>query len=132
MEAEPIDLTKSEIDLLAKLVWHEAQGDTYEGQKAVAQVVVNRMYHSAFPDTIEGVIYQRGQFSGVHRLSRAAPTEQIYEAVHEVLSGDYILPETVVYFWTNHVPGRGGWFRWKHENHFYGEVGEHYFYHFKE
>ena len=51
--------------MLAALVECEAGGESYEGQLAVASVVVNRVKSGSFPNTISGVIYQGGQFSPV-------------------------------------------------------------------
>ena len=53
------------LDLLARLVHGEARGEPYSGQVAVAAVVLNRVKSSSFPNTIAGVIYQRGAFDVV-------------------------------------------------------------------
>lgn len=55
----------SDTAMLAALVECEAGGESYEGQLAVASVVVNRVKSSSFPNTVSGVIYQSGQFSPV-------------------------------------------------------------------
>ena len=55
----------SDLAMLAALVECEAGGESYEGQWAVASVVVNRVRSGSFPNTISGVIYQGGQFSPV-------------------------------------------------------------------
>lgn len=55
----------SEIELFAALIECEAGSTNYEGMLAVASVVVNRMKHRNYPDTIHGVITQSGQFSPV-------------------------------------------------------------------
>lgn len=57
--------TKSEIDLLTRLVYAEARGEPYVGQVAVADVVLNRVHSSLFPNTIAGVIYQPLAFESV-------------------------------------------------------------------
>ena len=54
-----------DLAMLAALVECEAGGESYEGQLAVASVVVNRVHSGAFPNTISGVIYQSGQFTPV-------------------------------------------------------------------
>ena len=54
--------TYSEQDLLAALIYCEARNQPYEGQVAVAAVVMNRVRHSSWPNTITEVIYQSGQF----------------------------------------------------------------------
>lgn len=51
--------------MLAALVECEAGGESYEGQLAVASVIVNRVRSGSFPNTVAGVIYQSGQFSPV-------------------------------------------------------------------
>ena len=55
----------SDLAMLAALVEFEAGGESYEGQLAVASVVVNRVKSGSFPNSISGVIYQGGQFSPV-------------------------------------------------------------------
>ena len=55
----------SDLAMLAALVECEAGGESYEGQWAVASVVVNRVRSGSFPNTISGVIYQGGQFTPV-------------------------------------------------------------------
>ncbi|MGN1443139.1 MAG: spore cortex-lytic enzyme [Acutalibacteraceae bacterium] len=57
--------SESDINLLAKLIAAEARGESYTGQVAVGAVVLNRVAHSSFPDTVAGVIYQSGAFSAV-------------------------------------------------------------------
>ena len=57
-----INLNDEEIMLLSKLVAGEARGESYEGQVAVAAVVINRVKDSRFPDSLEGVIYQKMHF----------------------------------------------------------------------
>lgn len=57
-----IAATADDITLLAALIECEAGSRNYEGMLAVGSVVVNRMKHRYYPDTLRGVIYQRGQF----------------------------------------------------------------------
>ena len=56
---------ETELRLLARLVNGEARGEPYIGQVAVAAVVLNRVRHSSFPNTVAGVIFQRGAFDAV-------------------------------------------------------------------
>ena len=60
-----VTANSSDSAMLAAIVECEAGGESYEGQLAVASVVVNRVKSSSFPNTISGVIYQGGQFSPV-------------------------------------------------------------------
>ncbi len=55
----------SNVNLLAKLIYGEARGESYTGQVAVGAVVMNRVKSSSFPNTIAGVIYQKGAFDAV-------------------------------------------------------------------
>lgn len=55
----------SDLNLLSKLVYGEARGETYKGQVAVAATVLNRVSHASFPNTIAGVIYQNGAYTAV-------------------------------------------------------------------
>lgn len=53
----------SERELLASIIFCEAGNQSFEGQVAVGAVVLNRIASGAYPNTMEGVIYQPGQFS---------------------------------------------------------------------
>lgn len=55
----------SDTNLLARIIYGEARGEPYTGQVAVGAVVLNRVKHSSFPNTIAGVIYQSGAFDAV-------------------------------------------------------------------
>jgi|SRR5690625_571826 len=55
----PDTISKTEKELLAKLVHAEAKGEPYAGKVAVATVVLNRVKHEDFPNSIKGVIYEK-------------------------------------------------------------------------
>ena len=55
----------SDINLLARLIYGEARGESYVGQVAVGAVVMNRIKSSSFPNTMSGVIYQKYAFTAV-------------------------------------------------------------------
>ena len=57
--------SSSDTNLLAKLIYAEARGESYTGQVAVGAVVLNRVKSSSFPNTISGVIYQPYAFTCV-------------------------------------------------------------------
>jgi N-acetylmuramoyl-L-alanine amidase len=63
----PAEASEKELECLAKVVYHEARGEPSEGQIAVAHVVMNRVAHDSFPDTICGVVRQKKQFSGFNK-----------------------------------------------------------------
>lgn len=58
--------SSSDVQLLGKVISAEARGESYEGQVAVGAVILNRVKHPSFPDTISGVVYQKGAFSCVN------------------------------------------------------------------
>lgn len=55
----------SNLNLLARVIYGEARGEPYTGQVAVGAVVLNRVRSSSFPNTISGVVYQKGAFDAV-------------------------------------------------------------------
>lgn len=57
--------SEADIQLLARLIYGEARGESYVGQVAVGAVVINRIKNSSFPNTMSGVIYQRYAFTAV-------------------------------------------------------------------
>lgn len=74
--------------LLAKLIAAEARGETYKGQVAVGAVVLNRVAHSSFPDSIAGVIYQTGAFDCVTDSNwNVAPDATSRRAAQDALNG---------------------------------------------
>ncbi len=78
----------SDINLLAKLIAAEARGESYTGQVAVGAVVLNRVSHSSFPDTIAGVIYQKGAFSCVNDSNwSVAPNSTSLKAARDCING---------------------------------------------
>ena len=95
-----LELTQDDIELLARMVWVEAQGEPEEGQQAVAEVVLNRLAADNFQDTLKGGIYAEGQFRSTAFLEDAEPTQTQYEAVEQALNGPYVLPKDVVFFAT--------------------------------
>ncbi|MEG1705680.1 MAG: cell wall hydrolase [Clostridia bacterium] len=76
--------------LLARLINGEARGEPYEGQVAVGAVVLNRVKSSEFPNTISGVIYQKGQFTCVTDGQFNKPFEKgstVLKAAKEAMNG---------------------------------------------
>nr|WP_272495785.1 cell wall hydrolase [Bacillus pinisoli] len=95
-----ISLSDYEIDLLARIVRAEAQGEPFEGKVAVATVVLNRLESPKFPNTIKGVIYQRGQFQPVAngKINRPADKESI-RAVYAALSDMRHITQNSLFFY---------------------------------
>ncbi len=97
----PYQQLDGDIKRMAAIIWCEARGESYEGQVAVGTVVMNRVESSRFPNTIEGVISQKGQFSpyksGKYALALSLENMQqscidaaIDVIVNGVRSGDWL------------------------------------------
>lgn len=84
-----------EVTLLAAIVEKEAGGSGYQGMLAVASVVMNRVRSSSYPDTVEGVIGQKGQFtggiSGLSNIISRGPSSAAIRAAEAALAGEDIV-----------------------------------------
>lgn len=121
--------TEDELYWLAKIVHAEAFYDTDEGQQAVANVVLNRVNHPEFPNTIYDVIWHKigklYQFSpcadgGINR----EPDERAIENAKIILEGKRLLPEDVLYFYK---PTKGNKSNWIRSREIYKKIGVHRF-----
>lgn len=91
------------IDLLRRCVQAEAGNQCLEGKQAVANVVLNRVNHAAFPGSVYDVIMQPGQFGVVSNgsINSVTPDVDTYEAVDMALQGLSVIPSDYVYFNTS-------------------------------
>ena len=117
---------KDDLYLVAQLVWREARS-SLSGQIAVANVVYNRLRSRKFPNSIEGVIFQTGQFSpadNASSLRSTRPNRNSIEAVLEIfVRGKTILPRSVLYFRSARL-GK----EWASSRTYYAEYGGNYFF----
>ena len=111
-----VELTWDEQQLLAKLIWLEARGESAKGQQAVAEVVLNRLVSGKYGSTLSEVIYGEGNFRTTKFLENAEAWQAQYEAIDNALEGPYVLPMEVMYFAT--VP---------ENNRIWGQIGNHIF-----
>ena len=80
--------SKNDIELMARAVNGEARGEPYEGQVAVAAVILNRVKSSSFPNTIAGVIYQSGAFDAVSDGQiNLTPDDESIRAAKDAMAG---------------------------------------------
>ncbi len=84
--------TASDLELFAALIECEAGSSNYEGMLAVASVVVNRMKHSIYPNTLRGVILQSGQFpparnGKVDKILKRGVKDSCLKAAQDALNG---------------------------------------------
>ncbi len=80
----------SDLQLMARAINGEARGESYEGQVAVGAVIMNRVKHSDFPNTIAGVIYQPGAFTAVSDGQINVPIDEsstVVKAARDALNG---------------------------------------------
>ena len=80
----------SDIQLLARAINGEARGESYEGQVAVGAVILNRVKHPDFPNTIAGVISQPGAFAAVSAGQINHPIDEnstVYKAARDAMNG---------------------------------------------
>ena len=81
-------VSDSNVALLARIISAEARGEPYTGQVAVGAVVLNRVKHASFPNSISGVIYQSGAFSCLYDGQFDQPVaESAYRAARDALNG---------------------------------------------
>ena len=78
----------NDVNLLARLISAEARGEPYVGQVAVGAVVLNRIEHPAFPNTLSGVIYQSGAFTCITDGQFDKPVaDSAYKAAQDAING---------------------------------------------
>ena len=84
-----MSVSDSDLDILAKIIYAEAHGESYQGKVAVGAVVLNRVRSPRYPNTIKGVVFARNQFTPVSSGTyySAKPGTEEYNAAKEALSG---------------------------------------------
>lgn len=77
-----------DVYLLAQCIYSESRGEPYKGQVAVGAVVLNRVKSSSFPNSISGVVYQRGAFSAVDDGQiNLRPDDSALKAARDAMNG---------------------------------------------
>lgn len=98
----------ADVNLLARLISAESRGESYTGQVAVGAVVLNRMRHPSFPNTMSGVIYQPGAFSCLYDGQFDEPVaDSAYRAARDALNGMDPSGGAIYYF--NPVTATSSW-----------------------
>lgn len=94
--------TADELLLIAQVVHEESKGTSLEAQAAVANAIYNRVKSSRFPNSVEGVIYQKSQYTVVksaEQIGAVKPSSKAVEAVLQIfVDENTILPSDVMYF----------------------------------
>ena len=79
---------ESTVELLARVISAEARGEPYSGQVAVGAVILNRVEHPSFPNTVPGVVYQPGAFTCMVDGQIDQPVaDSAYRAARDALNG---------------------------------------------
>lgn len=100
-QAEVGNYSKEELHMAAKLIYAEGSNQSTEGFEAMASIIYNRLQSKKFPNSIEGIVYQKGQFTVVKRknFSSLEPSEKAIAAVEKVfVKGNIALPKDVMFF----------------------------------
>ena len=122
---------------LATAIFFEARGEPIDGKELVANVILNRVEHTSYPDTVCEVVNQPKQFSYTHDLPRLGMSlnpldykdypdkvawEESVSVAKEVLDNGVINPYILMYHNTSVTP------YWVSSYELSGQVGEHIFY----
>lgn len=115
--------SSKDIELMAKMVYGESRGEPFEGQVAVASVILNRMRDSRFPNTVSGVIYEPGAFTALQDGQfYLTPDATAYKAADQAIKGWDASGGALYYF--NPATATSKWI-WSRE--IVKKIGKHYF-----
>ena len=92
------NITSEEREMLARLVYREANTESLECQMAIVSVVINRWQDGRWGATLGEVVYSPHQFTPANLIYKTTPTELNYIAVDSVLQNGCTLPPYVLYF----------------------------------
>ena len=102
----------SNVNLLARLIYGEARGESYTGQVAIGAVVMNRIKSSKFPNTMAGVIYQSGAFTAVSDGQiNLSPDSTAKKAAQDAINGWDPSYGAIYYFNPNTATNKWIWSR---------------------
>jgi N-acetylmuramoyl-L-alanine amidase len=117
------NISSRDFELMAKMVYGEARGEPFEGQVAVAAVILNRVKDSRFPNTIAGVLYEPGAFTALQDGQfYLTPNTTAYKAVDLAVKGWDASGGALYYF--NPATATSKWI-WSRQ--IIKKIGKHYF-----
>ena len=80
--------SSSDVYLLARTIYAEGRGEPYTGQVAIGAVILNRIRHAAFPNTVSGVVYQKHAFTAVSDGQiNLTPNDTAMRAARDAING---------------------------------------------
>lgn len=104
--------TSNDLNLLTRIIYGEARGESYTGQVAIAAVVLNRVKSSNFPNSVAGVIYQPGAFTAVSDGQiNLTPNSTAKKAAQDALNGWDPTYGAIYYFNPNTATNKWIWSR---------------------
>lgn len=118
-----LGFSERELKIMANAVYGEARGEPYEGQVAVAAVIINRVQSSLFPNTPTGVIFQPGAFTAVaDGQINLTPNEKAIKAVKDAIGG-WDPSDGCLYYFNPHTATS----KWIWSRPQYKSIGKHIF-----
>jgi N-acetylmuramoyl-L-alanine amidase len=113
-----------DVNLLARLIAAEAEGEPYQGMVAVGAVMLNRVASSKFPNSVSGCVFQPGAFESVSNglIWRRSPSRQAVSAARDALNG-YDPTYGCLFFWNPSKPVSG----WIWSRSIAARIGKHVF-----
>ena len=129
-----VDLSDEDYEVLLRIVEAEAGGEDIKGKMLVAGVVLNRVEHEDFPDTVTEVVFQQNngvtQFSPINggRYYTVTVSDETVEAVDRVLSGEDISGGALFFAARKHANSNS--MRWfdEHLTFLFAHGGHEFFY----
>jgi spore germination cell wall hydrolase CwlJ-like protein len=109
--AQTLEVSTEEVTLIARLVIGEAEGESFEGKKLVAETILNRLVKGGFGTSVKGIIEFPGQYDARWNASLWArePKEEDLKAVRDAIDNPTLPIDVVFYVNTKHLPRGNGW-----------------------
>lgn len=109
--------SEKDIKLLATLCMSEAALQNDTGKLAVMQVVMNRVKSDLFPNTVQSVIYQKGQFDGIHTKHFKSDTTQVFKHTFQLAKKIYfsevkVVPSTTLFYFNPKISTDKKFIKW--------------------
>ena len=118
-----------EVGCLALNIYHEARGESHDGQVAVAAVTLNQMHSASYPDTVCGVVWQPHQFSWARqRVHHTRRNPLAWASVLAVAERAYTAPWQLPLKRATHFHAREARPYWASSLRLVDEIGNHLFY----
>lgn len=115
--------SNADYQLLARIISAEARGEPYIGQVAVGAVVLNRVEHPSFPNSVSGVVYEPGAFTAItDGQINEAITDSAYRAAKEALNGSDPTGGAIYYYNPSKTSNK-----WIRSRPVITQIGEHLF-----